>query len=242
MFRHAIPGIAIPLTKDGCRDSTFDLAFLNDALVLDDNAEPFTVPNADLHDLMQSLFSVAEVTQYLMATTPYLQDFPREVYHSLCAHGKHYRPMIVFGIYRALTNRADFPAFLNPIALAVECFHKASLIHDDIEDDDETRYDEPTLHRRIGIPAALNAGDFLIGEGYRLLGHASIPHELRTNLIAQAAQAHCELSLGQAQEFESTKRNPQETAAGNAVSIANGVTGKKTVAGNAVRTQRVRTE
>jgi len=207
MFRHAIPGIAIPLTKDGCRDSEFDATFLNDALALDDHAEPFIVPNADLQELMQSLFSVGEVTQYMKATTSYLEKFPGEVYHSLCAHGKHYRPMIVFGIFRALTNRAEIPAFLNPIALAVECFHKASLIHDDIEDGDETRYNEPTLHRRIGTPAALNVGDFLIGEGYRLLGHASIPEELRADLMLQAAQAHCELSLGQAQEFESLTKN-----------------------------------
>jgi len=207
MFRHAIPGIAVPLTKDGCRDSEFDLAFLHDSLALGDDAEPFTVPNADLHDLMQSLFTAGEIEKYLKATTPYLREFPREVYRSLCVHGKHYRPMIVFGIYRALTNRADVPAFLNPIALAVECFHKASLIHDDIEDGDETRYDEPTLHRRIGTPAAINVGDYLIGEGYRLLGNASIPDELRADLMLQAAQAHCELSLGQAQEFESLERN-----------------------------------
>ena len=207
MFRHAIPGIAIPLTKDGCRDSTFDLSLLHDALALDDDAEPFTVPNAGIQDHVQSLFSVREVEKFLKATTPYLQKFPREVYHSLCAHGKHYRPMIVFGTFAALTNRADFPVFLDLIALAVECFHKASLIHDDIEDGDDTRYDEPTLHKRIGTPAALNVGDFLIGEGYRLLGHASIPQELRANLVAQAAQAHCELSLGQAQEFESHERD-----------------------------------
>ena len=207
MLRHAIPGIAIPLTKDGCRDSEFDLAFLNDALALDDDAEPFAVPNANLRELVQSLFSVRQVENFLKATTPYLREFPREVFYALCAHGKHYRPMIVFGSYSAITNRADFPDFLNPIALAVECFHKASLIHDDIEDGDETRYDEPTLHRRIGIPTALNIGDFLIGEGYRLLGHPSIPTELRAELLAQAAQAHCELSLGQAQEFEYAGKN-----------------------------------
>ncbi|MCL2640398.1 MAG: polyprenyl synthetase family protein [Phycisphaerales bacterium] len=207
MLRHAIPGIAIPLTKDGCRDTTFDMALLNDALALDDCAEPFAVSNVDLHELMRSLFSSRELAKYLHASTPYLRDFSNEIYRSLCAHGKHYRPMIVFGTYSAMTNRADFPSFLTPIALAVECFHKASLIHDDIEDDDATRYDEPTLHHRVGTPVALNMGDFLIGEGYRLLGHASIPRELRVNLIAQAAQAHCELSLGQAQELESLGKN-----------------------------------
>ena len=202
MFRHAIPGIAVPLTKDGCRDSEFDLPFLNDTLVLADDAEPFAVPNSNIQQHIKALFTKREVKKYVRASTPGLTAFQHEVEHSLCAHGKHYRPMIVFGTYCALTNCADFPYFLNPIALAVECFHKASLIHDDIEDGDETRYDEPTLHRRVGIPTAMNVGDFLIGEGYRLLGHASIPDELHANLCAQAAQAHCELSLGQAQEFE----------------------------------------
>ena len=51
----------------------------------------------------------------------------------------------------------------------MECFHKASLIHDDIEDDDAQRYGEPTLHVEHGVPVALNVGDLLIGEGYRLL-------------------------------------------------------------------------
>jgi len=209
MLRHAIPGIAIPLTKDGCRDTTFDTTLLNDALALSDHAESFAGGNSgiDLHELTRSLFSPNELKKYLHTTTSYLQDFPNEISRSLCAHGKHYRPMIVFGTYSALTNRTDFPAFLTPIALAVECFHKASLIHDDIEDNDTTRYDEPTLHHRIGTPIALNMGDFLIGEGYRLLNHASIPIELRAILTAQAAQAHCELSLGQAQELESLNKN-----------------------------------
>jgi geranylgeranyl pyrophosphate synthase len=48
-------------------------------------------------------------------------------------------------------------------------FHKASLIHDDIEDGDALRYGEPTLHSEYGVAVALNVGDLLIGEGYRLL-------------------------------------------------------------------------
>ena len=55
------------------------------------------------------------------------------------------------------------------MAIAVECFHKASLIHDDIEDGDDFRYGEKTLHAEHGIPVALNVGDLLLGEGYRLL-------------------------------------------------------------------------
>jgi len=40
--------------------------------------------------------------------------------------------------------------------VAVECFHKASLIHDDIEDNDAQRYGEKTLHEEHGVAVALN--------------------------------------------------------------------------------------
>lgn len=42
--------------------------------------------------------------------------------------------------------------------VAVELFHNAQLVHDDIEDDSDLRRGRPTLHRLHGIPLALNAG------------------------------------------------------------------------------------
>ena len=65
------------------------------------------------------------------------------------------------------------PDDLRKVAVAVECFHKASLIHDDIEDNDAQRYGETTLHEEHGVAVALNVGDLLIGEGYRLLAAAT---------------------------------------------------------------------
>jgi len=52
-------------------------------------------------------------------------------------------------------------------AVAIETFHKASLVHDDIEDDDAYRYGHETLHRVHGVGTAINVGDYLIGLGYR---------------------------------------------------------------------------
>jgi geranylgeranyl pyrophosphate synthase len=37
--------------------------------------------------------------------------------------------------------------------------HNAFLVHDDIEDESDSRRGAPTLHRRVGIPLAVNAGD-----------------------------------------------------------------------------------
>ena len=56
---------------------------------------------------------------------------------------------------------------LTPTALAMEVFHKASLVHDDIQDNDPYRYGQETLHRRYGVGTAINVGDYLIGMGYR---------------------------------------------------------------------------
>jgi hypothetical protein len=207
MLRQAVPGVAIPLVKGGCRNSEFDLSFLEAALAIGEDNFIYAAPDADIRKRLKRLFTVEAVSRYLTASTPFLQRFPELIYSALCDNGKHYRPTITFGTYCSLMNSSDSPDFLDPIALAVECFHKASLIHDDIEDDDDIRYEKPSMHKQAGLSIALNAGDFLIGEGYRLLSHASIPAEIRAELYAQAAQAHCELALGQAQEFESLNKN-----------------------------------
>ena len=204
MLRHAVPGIAIPLITDGCKDTEYDKLAVNQAIDIAEHPHLYANPSPLIKQYVADLFTPQRTRPYLNASTCNLRQFPELVCQSLCDDGKHYRPMITIGTYCSLLNRSDFPDFLQPIALAVECFHKASLIHDDIEDADDTRYDKPTLHKRVGVPTALNVGDFLIGEGYRLLGHPSIPPEIRPDLYAQAAEAHCQLALGQAQEFESS--------------------------------------
>ena len=85
--------------------------------------------------------------------------------------------------------------------MAVECFHKASLVHDDIEDNDSLRYGEPTLHEAYGVPFALNVGDFLLGEGYRLIGDCDVPAENRVAMLQAAAAGHRVLCVGQGAEL-----------------------------------------
>jgi geranylgeranyl pyrophosphate synthase len=87
-------------------------------------------------------------------------------------------------------------AAVKQAAVAIECFHKASLIHDDIEDGDTQRYQRPTLHTVVGVPVALNIGDFLVGEGYRLLAELGMPA-----MTTIAAEGHVTLSRGQGREL-----------------------------------------
>ena len=201
MLRHAVPGLAVPLLRDGCKDTEYDESFLADAMQLPEDGSFALVSIPDLQKQMTELFTEEIVSSYLRFDKD-LKTFSKEIVHSLCAHGKHYRPLITYAVYSTLSRSHEYPDFLRVAALAVECFHKASLIHDDIEDNDSERYGEPTMHQRIGMPVALNAGDFLVGEGYRLFCHESIPKTMMAEMVDQAAQAHCELALGQAREFE----------------------------------------
>ena len=98
-------------------------------------------------------------------------------YDWLAQGGKRSRPFITLAAYDALkgapaTQSADnvsLPDCVKRTALAIETFHKASLVHDDIEDDDTFRYGRETLHRQYGVSTAINVGDYLIGLGYRLV-------------------------------------------------------------------------
>src|SRR5439155_11681976 len=88
-------------------------------------------------------------------------------------------------------------------ALAIEAFHKASLVHDDIEDDDTFRYGRATLHRQHGVGTAINVGDYLIGLGYRLVSREkqALGGEVTADILDRLSDAHLKLSEGQGVEL-----------------------------------------
>jgi geranylgeranyl pyrophosphate synthase len=137
-------------------------------------------------------------------------------YDFLSRGGKHSRPFITLAAYDALTGGkctepdasealANLPVSLRRAAMSIETFHKASLVHDDIEDDDAFRYGQLAVHRRFGLPTAINIGDYLIGLGYRLLSRRDdgddVPVEARVELLDTLAAAHMRLSEGQGAEL-----------------------------------------
>lgn len=81
-------------------------------------------------------------------------------------------------------------------AVAVECFHKASLIHDDVEDRDVERYGQPTINALYGDAFAINVGDALLGLGYRILSQSN-----NAELLRLIANAHVKLCRGQGEEL-----------------------------------------
>lgn len=128
--------------------------------------------------------------------------------------GKRLRPFITLAAYAvgkhgaaALSAQAEVERLLPPavrqVAVAIEALHKASLVHDDIEDKDSFRYGQPTIHQRHGIEAAINVGDYLVGLGYRLI--ATQAPELGAQAVAdilnRLSAAHLQLCCGQGTEL-----------------------------------------
>ena len=195
----AIPGVAVPLLQDDCIDTTVDLDWVWDYIHLTADDATRRLDLGTLRSEVDSWFSSESLTALIGPAEGETERIAREW---LTRAGKRWRPFLAVAAWRALAGpNAILPDDLKRAAIAVECFHKASLIHDDIEDGDATRYGEKTLHEEHGIPVALNIGDLLIGEGYRLLGACEISAEQRAAMMLVAAEGQRELSRGQGAEL-----------------------------------------
>ncbi|HVE41664.1 MAG TPA: polyprenyl synthetase family protein [Planctomycetota bacterium] len=205
----AIPGVAIPLLQDDCVNTTVDLDWVWDLIHLTSNDKTYRLDLDGLKKDVKGWFSADSLDALMGPATDETSTLARGW---LAKDGKRWRPYLAACAYMALqSDRHDDPPpaseDLKKLAVAVECFHKASLVHDDIEDGDEKRYGTSTLHAEVGIPIALNVGDFLLGEGYRLIGELSVEPAVKVDMLRAAAAGHLTLSRGQGRELSWT-RNP----------------------------------
>ncbi len=96
------------------------------------------------------------------------QTLKEAMVYSLSASGKRIRPIIMLAVSELLC--IDFAKVL-PFAVAIECIHTYSLIHDDLPamDNDDFRRGKPTCHKVYGEAMAILAGDALLNYAYEIL-------------------------------------------------------------------------
>ena len=203
----AIPGVAIPLLQDDCIDTTVDLDWVWDYIHLTGDDHTRRLDLGELRDEVEFWFTRLSLDSIMGPADGETENIAREW---LSRSGKRWRPFLTTATYQALRAAPKDPldTEIRAIAVAVECFHKASLIHDDIEDGDAERYGELTLHAQYGIAVALNVGDLLIGEGYRLLASCTASAEQKVAMLRIASEGQRELCRGQGAEL-CWSRNPQ---------------------------------
>jgi farnesyl diphosphate synthase len=104
--------------------------------------------------------------------------------------GKRMRPLLVVAACDLF--HVDKERSLR-VALAVECIHCYSLIHDDLPcmDDDDMRRGKPTLHKTYGEAAAVLAGDALHALAFEVLADEATHEDpfVRAELVRELARA-----------------------------------------------------
>ena len=131
--------------------------------------------------------------------------------HSSEAGGKRLRPVLLIAAHELFPNDRD-PM---PAALAIECIHTYSLIHDDLPamDDSDTRRGRPACHKAFDEATAILAGDALQPMAFELLarGYADEP-DVGMSLVRLLAETAGSKQLvgGQMQDLLSEGEEPDE--------------------------------
>jgi geranylgeranyl pyrophosphate synthase len=226
-----IPCMAVPLLSSDCRNTSVDEDWVLDMInVRHEPPKQQTRTYVHLMRAAAGLFEPAELERLAprLRGGPRLAQLNGQgvagldpiagteaiAYDFLSKGGKHSRPFITLAVHDAFTGGGGtgpdgaeklggLADAVKRAAMSIETFHKASLVHDDIEDDDEFRYGEATLHRKFGTPTAINVGDYLIGLGYRLISRdaGSIGSDTAADILNRLADAHMKLSEGQGAEL-----------------------------------------
>lgn len=161
------------------------------------------------------------LSEYMELTKQVLLDYfpdkePRRYLYDLVPSypgrpGKGLRPGLCIATCRAFGGNTST---VLRTAAAIEFYHNAFLVHDDVEDGSEFRRGQPTLHKEHGIGIAINVGDAMsvlsirplmdnldkLGPTLTWLVFAEIEHMVRESVEGQAMELGwvrdniCELS------------------------------------------------
>lgn len=125
---------------------------------------------------------------------------PEALRYAAVGGGKRLRPLIVIECCIASGGSADVA--LAP-AMAVECVHTFSLVHDDLPamDDDDLRRGRATTHRAFDEATAILAGDWLLTRAFAMLAAAEVDAGRRSAMVALLASATCDVISGQAADI-----------------------------------------
>jgi farnesyl diphosphate synthase len=120
--------------------------------------------------------------------------------------GKRIRPLLVYAAGQ-LGNNKDNHEALDAAAVAIECIHAYSLVHDDLPcmDDDDLRRGRPTVHKAFDEATALLVGDALQTRAFEVLANSPCDAEIRLRMISALAAASGSRGMagGQAIDLES---------------------------------------
>jgi len=145
---------------------------------------------------------------YLPKTFPLKDPFQKELEHFIVHGGKRFRPALSLIIAQSFGQNDIMPH------LALETFHKYLLVHDDIIDQDMTRYGAPTFHAKMserqqnpeerdhfGRSLAIIGGDLMAAVTHAIILNAHLTDARKVALERLIIQAIEEVSWGWYDQF-----------------------------------------
>ncbi|OTA21337.1 geranyltranstransferase [Xenorhabdus beddingii] len=107
--------------------------------------------------------------------------------HGAVLGGKRLRPFLIYSVGEmfGLPKKS-----LDAAAIALECIHAYSLIHDDLPamDNDDLRRGQPTCHIKFGEDHAILAGDALQSLAFEILATQDMPDVALSDRLAMIAE------------------------------------------------------
>ncbi|TLD94675.1 polyprenyl synthetase family protein [Helicobacter jaachi] len=138
--------------------------------------------------MQQNIFEILKDFElFLIEQAPRIPSFHLEyevaLWEMMKNGGKRFRPALLFCVTNALAPQMIKNAYLP--ALAIECIHTYSLIHDDLPcmDNASLRRGHATLHTKYGEMLALLVGDGLNTYAFALLTEARLDAQTKLALI-----------------------------------------------------------
>ena len=114
------------------------------------------------------------------------------IQHIAASSGGMIRPALALLAAKLCSNQCVSAA---KVAAVAEMIHTATLLHDDVIDQADTRRGRPSVRSLWGNNSAVVAGDWLLAEAFRL--SAELGNDQVDTLLADAAQAMCRGELTQ---------------------------------------------
>lgn len=153
----------------------------------------FDVIQADLEELEPALAAA------IVSETPFITDVGA---HLVSSGGKRLRPALF--LLAARGGAAFDRARAMPIAVALELIHTASLVHDDVIDEADTRRGAETTNAKWGNQVAILSGDYLFARAFKLVAEEGYD----SSIYVKLAQLVCTLSEGEILQDHTAYQKP----------------------------------
>ena len=148
----------------------------------------------EIHGMKERLREVeAYLEQALYFEHPEIREKALKTLH---AGGKRVRPALAIMTAGMYGKEKE----IIPLAAALEMVHMASLIHDDVVDQADTRRGQATVNAEKGNRYAVHVGDYILMKAIDII--RTLPNS--TRLLQIMAELSIEMSLGEVEQLRST--------------------------------------